>query len=131
LDKLIYLEIIGPGKVFFKGNVKYVTIPGELGEFQVLYNHASLISTLGFGRIRIEKENDDIEVFFANKGVVEVKNNKVIILAEEIVNAKDIDKKDIEIELKTLEKKLSEKGVDKNAVLNEMEVLRTKLRLSQ
>ncbi|MCX7833631.1 MAG: ATP synthase F1 subunit epsilon [Ignavibacteria bacterium] len=131
MEKLLYLEIIGPAKVFFKGNVTSVTIPGKLGEFQVLYNHASLVSTLGFGRIKIEKESGDKELFYAKGGVVEVKKNKVVILAEEIIGVNEIDREEVENELSILEKKLLEKGVNKVEILDKMEILRTKLRLSK
>ncbi len=130
MEKIIYLEIIAPGKVFYKGNVLSVTVPGKLGEFQVLYNHATLVSTLGFGRLKIEKETGEKEHYFANGGVVEVKNNKVVILAEEIINVTDIDKKQVENELSVLEKKLIEKKINKDEILDKMEILRAKLRLS-
>lgn len=131
MDKVLYLEIIGPGKVYYKGNIVSVTIPGKLGEFQVLYNHATLVSTLGFGRIKIEKDNGEIQHFYANGGLVEVIKNKVTILAEEIMSMGDINVKEVENELSLLEDKLREKGVDKDEILNKMEILRTKLRLTK
>ena len=48
---MLFLTIISPEKILFKGNVENVLVPGELGEFEILMNHAPIISTLIKGRI--------------------------------------------------------------------------------
>lgn len=80
--KLFELEIITPVKKAYQGKVQAITVPGTLGSFQVLYNHAPLISTLEIGKIKIIDENNN-ELFFATSGgMIEVRDNKVMVLAD-------------------------------------------------
>lgn len=80
----MHLEIITPDKTIFKGDVDAATFPGSKGSFQVLKNHAALISSLDKGKV-IYKINDKEEEIVVNGGVVEVLNNNIILLAEEII----------------------------------------------
>ena len=78
------LEIITPDKKVYSGKVNVVQVPGSKGLFEVLEYHAPIISTLERGRIKIVEGNTEL-FFNINGGVIEVKNNQVIILAESIV----------------------------------------------
>lgn len=75
------LEIITPEKKLFDGNVKLVQVPGTKGSFEVLKNHAPLISTLTQGKIKVITENDKQEYININSGIIEVKANIITILA--------------------------------------------------
>jgi F-type H+-transporting ATPase subunit epsilon len=77
------LEIITPEKKVFEGEVSEIMVPGSHGRFQMLENHASIISTLVNGTVKI-KTTSGIQTFDMKGGVVELLNNKVIILAESI-----------------------------------------------
>jgi F-type H+-transporting ATPase subunit epsilon len=79
------LEIYTPDRKIFEGQVDSATFPGTKGSFQVLNNHAPLISTLDKGTVEYKVKNSKEEVAIAG-GVVEVLNNKVVVLAESIVN---------------------------------------------
>jgi F-type H+-transporting ATPase subunit epsilon len=77
------LEIITPDKKFFDGEVSSVTVPGSMGSFEVLNNHAPIISTLDHGKIIVRTTgNVKSQIFFIKGGVVEVLNNKIMLLAE-------------------------------------------------
>lgn len=78
------LEILTPEKKVFEGNVTIVTFPGTDGSFQVMDNHAPLISLLGSGVVEY-KSKDLAERVTITGGVVEVLKNKVILLADDIV----------------------------------------------
>ncbi|MEM9364114.1 MAG: F0F1 ATP synthase subunit epsilon [Bacteroidota bacterium] len=92
----MYLEIVSPEATLFSGEVTSVTVPGINGEFQMLQNHAPIVSLLGEGDVKVQ---GDIEIHedFQNKftkgasgetllaitsGTVELKDNKVIVLAD-------------------------------------------------
>jgi F-type H+-transporting ATPase subunit epsilon len=79
----MYLEIITPDKKVFEGEVSSVTVPGTKGRFQMLENHASIISTMINGAVKIKTSAGE-EQFDVKGGVVEMLNNKVIILAESV-----------------------------------------------
>jgi F-type H+-transporting ATPase subunit epsilon len=75
------LEIITPEKSLFTGEVTSVKFPGMNGEFEILNNHAPIISTLGKGEIRVINNEKKTEKFEINGGVIEMQNNKIIVLA--------------------------------------------------
>ena len=76
------LEIITPEEKLFEGNVSSVKFPGTNGEFEVLNNHAAIISTLTKGEIRIITTKQKTEKFQINGGVIEMEKNKIIVLAD-------------------------------------------------
>jgi F-type H+-transporting ATPase subunit epsilon len=76
------LEIITPDKKVYSGLVKLVQLPGSGGEFEILNNHAPIISTLEKGKIKVEEEAGDVLYFEIEGGIVENKDNKIIVLAE-------------------------------------------------
>ena len=63
------LRIVSPEKVEFVGTVDRVVVPGASGEFEILTNHAPIISTLDSGRI----------IFFDSEGEHEVKDRKSVV----------------------------------------------------
>lgn len=81
MDKL-KLEILTPNGEIFNDEAVSVTLPGEEGEFGVLAHHASLTTLLEAGVIDIEKEDKSIESVLINWGVVQVDEEKVIVLVE-------------------------------------------------
>jgi len=78
------VEIITPDSTIFTGdNVGLIQLPGIDGSFEVLNNHAPLISVLKMGKIKIINKGEKEEQFFEIRGgVIEVVNNKVLVLAE-------------------------------------------------
>lgn len=77
----MYLEILTPEKKVFEGDVTSATFPGSDGSFQVLNNHAPLISLLAEGTVEY-KVNEKRQKVQITGGVVEVLKNKVIVLAD-------------------------------------------------
>ncbi len=78
------VEIITPDSTIFTGdNVGLIQLPGIDGSFEVLNNHAPLISVLQKGKVKLINKGEKEEQFFEIKGgVIEVLNNKIMILAE-------------------------------------------------
>lgn len=76
------LEIITPEQTLFSGEVNLVQMPGIDGSFEVLNNHAPLISALAAGKIKIQDAAKQLQYFDIKGGVVEVLHNKVLVLAE-------------------------------------------------
>ena len=75
------LDIVTPDEQIYSGEVKLIKLPGVDGSFEILKNHAPIISTLEKGKIKIIEENNEVKFFEINDGVVEVQSNKVIVLA--------------------------------------------------
>lgn len=78
------IEIITPDKKVFEGDVQSVRVPGKKGSFQVLKDHAPIISTLETGPvIMVDQKGSEIR-YEIKGGVIEVKMNKIILLAESV-----------------------------------------------
>ena len=89
------LEIVTPEATLFKGDVDSVAVPGVNGEFQMLNNHAPVVSLLKEGYVKIFgdiKLDEEVEAKFEkkekgtwlaiNSGTIEMKDNKIIVLAD-------------------------------------------------
>ncbi|MDH3268506.1 MAG: F0F1 ATP synthase subunit epsilon [Ignavibacteria bacterium] len=102
------LEIITPEKPIFKDQIEAVTIPGTLGSFQILKDHAPLISSFEVGVIKVKK--DTAETYYSTSGgTIEVNQNKVLVLADSIEKVVDIDKDRAEEAKKRAEERLRKK----------------------
>ncbi|MCS7001015.1 MAG: ATP synthase F1 subunit epsilon [Bacteroidota bacterium] len=87
----LQIEIVTPQGTIYSGSAQAVSLPGGLAPFQVLVNHAPIISTLELGAL-VVLDSDGIEhVFAVTGGFVEVKHNHVSVVAEEIYRAEEID----------------------------------------
>lgn len=73
------LEIISPQEVVFKGDAESVTLPGELGKFTVLKNHAPLISVLVEGSIVYRTPSGEENTYAIKGGLADVDNNVISV----------------------------------------------------
>ncbi|MGJ8665564.1 MAG: F0F1 ATP synthase subunit epsilon [Patiriisocius sp.] len=91
----MYLEIVTPEASLVSGEVESVTVPGVEGEFQMLNNHAAIVSLLNAGTVKFKGNPTIAEAFQKrfiqkdgkwtleiNGGTIECSDNKVIILAD-------------------------------------------------
>ena len=91
----MYLEIITPDQILYQGEISSITVPGKSGSFQILKNHAPIVSSLKSGTISVKgkfQENTMHEKFnFINNntfelkvltGTIEMSNNKITLLSE-------------------------------------------------
>ena len=83
----MFIEVVTPDEKIYEGEVESATFPGSDGSFQVLNNHAPMISTLGKGDmklVRLEEKKLKETHMLIEGGLVEVLNNKVTVLAEKV-----------------------------------------------
>ena len=89
----MFVEIVSPEKTLFTGDVSSVHLPGSEGSFQILNNHAPIVSTLKEGLIKLkgkfDNESENLNIINSNEasleiqsGVVEMKRNKLVILVD-------------------------------------------------
>ena len=78
----MYLEIVTPDSKIFTGEIKLIRLPGSKGSFEILENHAALISTLEDGPVKIIDKDDKVHRFSITKGVVECLDNNIVVLVE-------------------------------------------------
>ncbi|WP_442265124.1 F0F1 ATP synthase subunit epsilon [Tenacibaculum sp. ZS6-P6] len=97
----MFLEIVTPEAVVFSSEIDSVVVPGVNGEFQILNNHAPIVSVLNKGVVKVHVHNqshlvfddlhgsieklpadDKVLTLAINSGTIEIKDNKAIILAD-------------------------------------------------
>ena len=76
------LTILTPEKEIFKGAVKSVKLPGITGQFEILDNHAAIVSALSAGKVRVLTTDNSTNLYDISKGFVEVLNNEVSLLVQ-------------------------------------------------
>ena len=83
---MMQLDILTPGKKVFSGEVESSTFPGVDGQFQILNSHAPIISILAAGNVKYKTSTGE-QVLQVTGGLVEVNDNKIIVLADGLVEA--------------------------------------------
>jgi F-type H+-transporting ATPase subunit epsilon len=78
------IEIITPDRKVYEGDIKSIRVPGKKGSFQVLKDHAPIISTLDNGIVIMVDLDNNEKRYEIDGGVIEVKMNKIILLAESV-----------------------------------------------
>ncbi|HEY7590975.1 MAG TPA: F0F1 ATP synthase subunit epsilon [Candidatus Limnocylindrales bacterium] len=86
----LLLEIVTPERLVFSEQVDAVVLPGSDGELGVLPHHAPLVSTLGIGELRIRRGGEE-ELFAIAGGFLQVRPDKVVVMAETADMASEID----------------------------------------
>ena len=87
---MIHLEIVTPERLAYSDDVDAVVLPGSEGELGILPHHAPLVSTLGVGELRIRKGGAE-ESFAIVGGFLQVRPDKVVVMAETADMASEID----------------------------------------
>lgn len=108
------LEIVTPSKSAFNGIIKSVTVPGTKGRFQVLINHAPIISTLEIGMVKVDLLDGKSVHYATAGGTIEVLDNNVLILADSIESVSEIDEERALQAKQRAEERLEAKNSDVN-----------------
>jgi len=111
-EKSFHLEIVTPKKIVLRAEVSSFTAPGILGGFQVLHNHAPFLSSVGIGEVKVIDEGGAETRFATSGGFVEVRENKVVMLAETAEPADQIDVKRAEAARDRARKRLESKAAE-------------------
>ncbi len=82
VDKLLELSIVTPDKEVFTGKAEAVWLPGSKSPFEILYNHAPIVSGLTAGEIKIRDDKGEILEFSSGKGFAEISNNVITVLTD-------------------------------------------------
>ena len=78
------IEILTPDSKIYEGEIESIRVPGKKGSFQVLKDHAPIISTLEKGMVRIIDDAGKEIIYEIDGGVIEVKANQIILLSESV-----------------------------------------------
>lgn len=90
-EHLLSVEIVTPRRVVFSGHAAAITLPGVKGGFQVLINHAPIVSSLDIGEIKITASDGSETHYATDGGFAEVVRNVVTVIVETADQASEID----------------------------------------
>jgi F-type H+-transporting ATPase subunit epsilon len=107
----LLLEIVTPEKLAYRDQVDEVVVPGVDGQLGILPHHAPLLTVLGVGELHIRKGGDD-EYFAIVGGFLQVRPDKVVVMAETADMASEIDLERAEQARRDAEKMLSSAYVE-------------------
>lgn len=102
----LFLDIVTPSKIIFSGEITSITVPGTNGSFQVLKNHAPIISTFEIGVLKIETGSGK-KYYATGGGTIEVLNNRIQVLADSLESIEQIDITRAESALKRAKERLN------------------------
>jgi F-type H+-transporting ATPase subunit epsilon len=120
---MLVLSIVTPERQFLDVSCANVTLPGKLGEMQILPGHAAIMAELISGHISYEKENKETVKFMIGEGVVEVDRDRVNVLCEQARYRSEVDKsaeENLLVELKDQIKKLAQDDVEERRLTTEL-----------
>ncbi len=133
MEKLIDCSILTPESLVYEGQIASASLMADDGRLGILYNHAPLISKLGLGEVKVSLDKETMQ-FFVEGGLVEMNNNKLIILAENACSKEELNKGELDSRLSEVEKLLdesNENSSERDDLLSEMKTLKAKLSLFQ
>ena len=87
----VHCDIVSAEESIFSGRVELVVAAGVLGDLGITPGHAPLLSELQPGPVRVSKQSGGEEIFYVSGGFIEVQPNRVSVLADSAVRAKEID----------------------------------------
>lgn len=124
-------ELVSPERILVSEEVKMVVVPGEEGDFGVLAQHAPLLSSIRPGIVSVTTLTGEVRRIFVAGGFADVSPSLLSVLAEEAVSVSDLDKGELEQNLKNLEDDLSFAKDDpaKSALLSsQIEITKEKIK---
>ena len=104
------LEIVTPRRVVFNAEAQSVSAPGVMGGFQVLVDHAPMLAEIGVGEVTVRDAEGNRSIYATSGGVVEVKRNHVIVMAESAERADEIDTKRAEAARDRAKQRIAERA---------------------
>lgn len=87
-------QLLTPEGSRFDGQVESVRVPASNGNFQMLHNHAPIVSSLGIGKISIKQEDQKVLNFAVSGGFIEMSDNQLTILAEKAEKSTEINREE-------------------------------------
>ena len=105
------LTIISAESKIFEGEVENVLVPGMIGDFLVLSNHAPCISSIRPGFLELAEGTSEKQRYFVSGGIIEVINNTVSVLVDSAIEGDKVVREDISVLISEIDNKLSARDI--------------------
>ena len=124
------LKIISSEKILFEGEVESVDVPTVAGHICILPKHVNLVSALDIGTMWA-KTSEGKKDFVLNGGFIQVKNDEIILLANEAAVPQEIVQAEVEAAIKRAEEQISKDLPPQELILLEKQLRYEKLKLKE
>ncbi|HOK14329.1 MAG TPA: ATP synthase F1 subunit epsilon [Candidatus Kapabacteria bacterium] len=130
---MLYIELVTPEKKIFSGKVQSVWFPGSLSPFQVLPNHAPIVSSLDAGVLKFLDEQNNIVKYAITGGFVDLQNNKASIMLEKAISADGLKLETVKLQLEKAKENLktAKQTEDKTKAQKELDFAKACLNILQ
>lgn len=129
MEKALQVDIVTPQGSVYSGAVAAVTVPGTVSPFQVLYNHAPIISSLEPGIVKLLLADLSPRYYVVGGGFVEVLHNHVTVLVDQVEPAERIDLQEAQQQVRQAQQRLASAQTLEEARQARQELHRAELRL--
>ena len=129
MEKALQVDIVTPQGSVYSGVVAAVTVPGAVAPFQVLYNHAPIISSLEPGIVKLLLADLSPRYYVVGGGFVEVLHNHVTVLVDQVEPAERIDLQEAQQQVRQAQQRLASAQTLEEAWQARQELHRAELRL--
>ena len=123
------VEVVTPERVVYSGQAEMVIARGVNGELGIMPNHMPLVTPLKTAPVQIKVEGDQVERMAVSGGFMEVRDNKVIVLADTAERAEDIDTERAEQARARAENRITTRATDADLSRARAAMLRSLMRL--
>jgi F-type H+-transporting ATPase subunit epsilon len=133
MAKTIELKIVTPQRTVYQGTVDDFTAPGVLGPFQVLFNHAAIVSKLQPGLLRFKETSGAEEHYYVSGGFLELHDNAGTVLADTAEHSTDINVAEAEASIERLRQRYAdhEEGFTNEQFHIELDAAQARLKVAK
>ena len=133
MERVINCTILTPERLVYEGDVGFAVVQAYNGEMGFLYGHSPLISRLGVGEVRLNNPKS-VDYLVIEGGIVEIKDNRLIVLAERAYRKDDLSAAELENKMKELDDKMTTMppfSEEKIVLRLEKDMLKIKLKVAK
>lgn len=133
MERVINCTVLTPERLIYEGDVGFAVVQAYNGEMGFLYGHSPLISRLGVGEVRLNNPKS-VDYLVIEGGIVEIKDNKLIVLAERAYKKADLSAAELENKMKELDDKMTSMppfSEEKFELRLEKDMLKIKLKVAK
>lgn len=123
-------KLLTPEGSRFEGEVESVRVPGSNGDFQMLHNHAPIVSSLGIGKISIKQKGKNTLFFAVSGGFIEMSDNQLTILAEKAEKSSEINREEAKKLRDEIREKMNALDYRNKEVENELAIAENRLKIA-
>lgn len=130
-QKTIHAQLLTPDGAKFDGDILGITVPGASGSFEMLYNHAPIVSALDVGKVEIRRQDGTELIYAVSGGFVEMNDNSVTLLAERATEPDKIDVPQAELDLIEAKARLKDPSIAHDEVERQIRVAKNLIAVAQ